>query len=392
MTDMTARHPDHIVLRPDFLAAALASELPTPAVVIDPETVRSNVARVLALVGGPSRWRVHVKTVKSAWLVRMLLDLGLTRFKASTTAEVAMLLACGADDVVLAVPPTSTAERGLRELAGSYPDASVAALLDSAAALERWEPGSYSFFLDVDSGQHRTGISLTDPAAGVALVREARRRGHEFRGVHHYDGHLAGLPPDERDTRTRAGLDALAAYVTTLQESETVPEVVTGGSHTFLPPLDHALPLAVREVLTVSPGTVVLCDVRSLERLGDIGLRPAAAVVCEVLSRPRPDQATVDAGLTVLQVDAGRPHARVAGAPWLEVDEPAQEHLAVRAVDGPAPEVGSRLVLVPRHVDTTIAQFDVVSALQPDGRWVTHPVTARHHTTHLHERGSSSSL
>jgi D-serine deaminase-like pyridoxal phosphate-dependent protein len=45
----------------------------TPALVIYPEIVASNIARTLHLLGGdPDRWRPHIKTTKMAYTLRML--------------------------------------------------------------------------------------------------------------------------------------------------------------------------------------------------------------------------------------------------------------------------------------------------------------------------------
>lgn len=379
MTDAT---PDPVRLRPEFLTWASQVPAPTPSLVIDEVTVRRNVARVIELVGSAGCWRAHVKTLKSQWLIRMLVDAGVTRVKASTCAEVACALAAGVPDVLLAVPPTTTALREVAALVAAHPQRRVSVLLDSAAALDRWTAGPFDFFLDLDSGMHRTGFAMDDPALGAGLVADAVSRGHRFRGLHHYDGHLAGLSAAERDTLTHEGLRRLSDYVVRLRGLGTdAAEVVTGGSHTFLPALDHEFADGVRDVLTVSPGTVVLCDARSLERLGDIGLRPAAGVLCEVLSTPGTGRATVDAGLTAVQVDAGRPHAVVAGPTWLTVGDPAQEHLGLAATDGPAPGLGERLVLIPRHTDTAAAQFDVAVVPDDGAGWRHVPLEARHHTS-----------
>lgn len=375
---------EHVSLRPEFLEWAERVDAPTPSLIVDEVTVRHNVARVVALVGAAHRWRPHVKTLKSQWLIGLLREAGVTRVKASTCVEVAVALDAGITDVLLAVPPTSTALRGVRRLREEHPQARVSILLDSPSALERWGDGSLDFFLDLDSGGHRTGLDIADPRVGAELVQDAVSLGHVVRGLHHYDGHLAGLAAAERDARTHEGLDRLAAYAVALHDlGIDVAEIVTGGSHTFLPALEHDFPEVVRDVLTMSPGTVTLCDARSLERLGDVGLRPAAAVLCEVLSNPGAGRATVDAGLTVVQVDAGTPHAVVAGRPWIEVGEPAQEHLSLTVLSGVAPVLGERLVLIPRHVDTAMAQFDAV--VVPDGAdgWNHTRVDARHHSTWL---------
>jgi D-serine deaminase-like pyridoxal phosphate-dependent protein len=94
-------------------------------------------------------------------------------------------------------------------------------------------------------------------------------------------------------------------------------------------------------------------------RFGDKGFQSAAFVLSRVVSRPGERVLTLDAGLTTIQVDGGRPHAQVLGLSAL-VGAPSQEHLMVTVQSGPLPAYGEPMLLVPRHVDTTLAQFDRV--------------------------------
>jgi hypothetical protein len=77
-------------------------------------------------------------------------------------------------------------------------------------------------------------------------------------------------------------------------------------------------------------------DLRSLDRFGNKGFRCAAFVLSRVISRPGAGMITLDAGLTTIQVDGGRPHAQVLGLP-ARVDAPSQEHLKVTIESGPVP-------------------------------------------------------
>ena len=79
-------------------------EVLTPALVVYPDIVASNIARTLQLLGGDAdRWRVHIKTAKLAYTLRMLVERGVRNFKCATTLE--LLIACrsGAADVLLAL-------------------------------------------------------------------------------------------------------------------------------------------------------------------------------------------------------------------------------------------------------------------------------------------------
>jgi hypothetical protein len=67
-----------------------------------------------------------------------------------------------------------------------------------------------------------------------------------------------------------------------------------------------------------SPGTVVFNDVTSLAQLrGEWGYKPAAVVLSLVVSHPRANLFTCDAGHKAVSADAGVPTCAVAGHPDL---------------------------------------------------------------------------
>ena len=68
------------------LPLELRERLLTPALAIDLDAARRNVARVVERCGGdPGRWRPHLKTTKSPWLWATLLEAGVRAFKVATT-------------------------------------------------------------------------------------------------------------------------------------------------------------------------------------------------------------------------------------------------------------------------------------------------------------------
>src|SRR4029077_4696005 len=85
-----------IVTTTPWYAIADVAGVPSPALLVYPDRVRENIARMLAIAGGPARLRPHVKTHKLPQVVRMQLDAGITKFKAATIAEAEMTAAAGA--------------------------------------------------------------------------------------------------------------------------------------------------------------------------------------------------------------------------------------------------------------------------------------------------------
>ena len=102
----------------------------------------------------------------------------------------------------------------------------------------------------------------------------------------------------------------------------------------------------------MSPGTIVLSDLRSAEAARLLGLRQAAYVATRVISSS-PGRLTLDAGSKAINPDVPAPGCRVLGEPALHPQTPSEEHLPLRS-DGQLPRRGAALLLVPRHVCPTV--------------------------------------
>ena len=139
-----------------------------------------------------------------------------------------------------------------------------------------------------------------------------------------------------------------------------------------------------------SPGTVVYSDSTSLTQLpAEWGYQPAAVVVSTVVSHPKANYITCDAGHKSVSADAGVPTCAVIGRPDLRPLKPSEEHLPIEVQDGGArPEIGTALYLVPRHVCPTVNNFD--DALIVSGNRVVslERVTARGHEAPVATRAS----
>src|ERR1700756_929616 len=95
----------------------------SPALVLYPEIIASNIDCTVQLLGGNTdRWRVHIKTSKLAYTLRMLVDRGVGNFKCATTLE--LLVGCqrGATDILVAYPMAGANARRVREIAELFPN------------------------------------------------------------------------------------------------------------------------------------------------------------------------------------------------------------------------------------------------------------------------------
>ena len=350
-------------LTPAALTQALSTvldELLTPALVIDLDAVAHNLRATLARVGGPARWRPHIKTCKQAVILEAMLDAGLDAFKVATCDELALLLETAGErrvDVLVAYPAQPAALRAVLALAAAHPSARVQLLADSPAhletlgrALEQRSDAPVPVMLDVDLGMQRTG---SPPPRWRALERVPA--GLELSGLHGYDGHIGW---DEPEAAAR-GYDALCSLAEELDTRLHAPaepfELVTSGTHSYAHALAHpGLAHVERWQHRVSPGTVVLSDLRSHRAAADIGLRQAAFVASRVISVGE-GRVTLDAGSKGISPDVPPPNCAVLDHPELSPRRASEEHLPCTvATDAEAPSLGQLMWLVPAHVCTTV--------------------------------------
>src|SRR4029077_14560270 len=171
----------------------------TPALVVYPEIVASNIQSTLKLLGGDAdRWRVHIKTAKLGYTLRLLLDRGVRNFKCATTLELLVACRVGAKDVLYAYPAVAANARRVKEIAEEFPEVRISVLAENAEQIGQWRGSRVGVFLDINPGMDRTGIEQSQSDKVVELVRAIAGLGLQFRGLHYYDGQYGSLDERER--------------------------------------------------------------------------------------------------------------------------------------------------------------------------------------------------
>jgi len=353
----------------------------TPALVVYPEMIASNIARTLDLLGGNAdRWRVHIKTAKLDYTLRMLVERGIRNFKCATTLELLVACQSGAADVLYAYPAVGANARRVRKIADEIPDTRISVLAENEEQVRQWRGSRVGVFLDINPGMNRTGIEQSHRAEVLKLVDAVIAAALEFRGLHYYDGQYGGLEERERIVAAHAGYDSLLGIVSEVHRSgASVREVITAGTPTLPCSLAYKGFRGNGFVHRMSPGTVVYNDATNLAQLPDeYGLRPAVLVLTRVVSQPRAGVVTCDAGHKSVSADAGVPTCVVVGHPELTPLSPSEEHLPMAVAGGTAgPQVGETLFLLPRHVCPTVNNFDCALLVRDGQIESVEKVTAR---------------
>ena len=352
-------------MQTDFAVANLA-EIPSPSLLIFRERVEENLRRMLLEAGGPERLRPHVKTHKLGEIVRRQVELGITRCKTATLAESEMAASAGSTDVLLAFQPVGPNIGRFLDLRRVFPNTRFGTVVDHVdaaheiarqAATGRSTRAPVDLWIDLDIGQHRTGIAPGPGAVELARLIHATP-GLHLAGLHAYDGHLHDPDPAAR----RAACDQAYAPVDALRrELESigipVPSVVAGGTPTFPFHLE-------RPGVECSPGTCVLWDAGYAKKLPDLDYLPAAALLARVVSRPTPDRICLDLGHKAVASEMAHPRVIFPDLPDAVPVAHNEEHLVLETPRAEAWKVGDALLGIPWHVCPTVALHSEVWVIE----------------------------
>ncbi len=353
----------------------------TPVLIVLGAMVDANIAMAIRHAGKPNRLRPHIKTAKLGRVIRRYVDFGIHQCKCATTREFEVACSAGMRDVLVAYPMMGANARQIQELSARFPDINASVLVDDRKQIEQWDR-SIGIFLDVNPGMDRTGISAKQSERALELVRAIIDSGRTFRGLHYYDGHLGSYEFEKRRALATSGYKQLAKLAAEIEAAGIeVGEVITSGSAVFMFACDYAPLARANWTLRVSPGAAIYGDTNAMQMIpAEYGFRPAAVVATRVVSHPRPDLLTCDAGLKAVAGFAGLPNCAVLGWPDLAPQRMSEEHLTLQARPGSTlPELGSVLYLVPRHAGLTVNNFDVALFQSLDGMVTLEPVSARGH-------------
>jgi D-serine deaminase-like pyridoxal phosphate-dependent protein len=351
----------------------------TPALTIFRDVVDANIAATIKNVGGdPGRLRPHIKTAKLLSVVRRYVESGIAQCKCATTLELAVACEAGMHDVLVAYPMVGANAERVKELSVRHPSVAVSVLVDHPAQLGEWETQT-GMFVDVNPGMDRTGVDPEHVEEVLKLVHFIVDSGYCFRGLHYYDGHLGSLGLEERRSKALKGYEQLARLSASVKDAGfAVGEVITSGSSVFLFASVYSPLLSGDFTFRVSPGAAIYGDLTVQQQLPLAGYRPAALVATRVVSHPRADLVTCDAGVKAVAVFAGLPNCAVLGRPELAPQRMSEEHLTLQAPLGTAlPEIGEILFLIPRHAGLTVNNFNEALVVSADASAILEPVSAR---------------
>ena len=345
------------------------ADIQTPAFLVYEDFVRHNIREVVRVCGSPQRVVPHIKTHKSADVLRLQMEAGMTSFKCATLREAELLAEGGVNEIIVAYPLLHPAKiRRFMQLMQKHPDITLKVIASAPEHLDALSEAALAYnqevgvYVDLDTGMHRTGVQPGDEAGRFyALV--AKTPALNALGVHIFDGQTLYKP--ELAERT-ALVDKSREYMHDLWDRARkrgleVRDNVVGASWSF-----H-LYLEEDESVRVSPGTWVYWDSRNAG-MAELGFKVAALVLGQVVDRNvGQDTVTVDIGSKAIAPDQPTSHRlKVVGHDRAELVAQSEEHGVIK-LNGESLEVGDMVLASPGHACTTTVKYPYALVVNGEG-------------------------
>lgn len=356
------------------------SSILSPGVVIFRDLVEKNLDEMIRVAGSPARLRPHCKTHKMREIVQMQLARGVTKHKCATIAEAEMLALAGVKDIFWAYNPVGPNVQRVVMFVQKYPQVKLAVTGDHlgpirqlgealASAAGKNACPTVEMLLDIDCGQHRTGVPAAESAARDLYRLIANTKGLKAGGLHLYDGqnHQTDLA-ERRDAVLDCWKPAAALRDELVAAGLPVPRIVAGGSGSF--PIFAAIN---DPAIELSPGTVIFNDWGYRQMFPDLRFTPAALLLTRVISRPTSDRVTTDLGYKAVASDppAGN-RLMFPDLPDAKAVLQNEEHLVLQTSQAERFQPGDELLAIPRHICPTCAlhkQVYVIAGGKLVGTW-----------------------
>ena len=355
--------------------------LQTPALLLDQGRLEANCARMLERcrrlgVG----LRPHMKTMKSIDVARLAIDPSHGGITVSTLHEAEYFAAHGIADILLAV--CITPDKFERAAAIACRIERLGLFLDDVAVTQQLadfcerSAAAFDVWIEIDSGEHRTGLVPSDPAL-IEIARAVERAaGLRLAGVATHAGHsYACRSHDEIVTVACGERDSVLAAARRLQDAGIVCAGRSIGSTPTACFLAEAAGITEIRAGVYQAGDLVQMELGSCSR-EDIAL----SVLATVVSHQRGSRKIIiNAGGLALSKDGGSGDLGYGvaldafGEDSLDtpiVSRVYQEHGEIHDVSDALFEalpVGARVRILPNHACMTAAMYDEYQRIGSDG-------------------------
>ncbi|MEP7254399.1 MAG: D-TA family PLP-dependent enzyme [Ferruginibacter sp.] len=341
-----------------------AAEIDSPALLVFPERVKSNIQTAIKMIGDVNRLRPHVKTHKCAEVTRMMMAAGIYKFKCATIAEAEMLGITKAKDVLLAYQPVGPKLKRFIQLIKKYPCTVYACLTDNLVTVSEQSKAfadaglKVPVYIDLNMGMNRTGIAAGDEALELYRFCTAAP-GMIIKGLHVYDGHIRNDNFEEKKKEVDEIFSKVEAFAEIIKTNDLPkPIFIWGGSPSFSV---HCK----RPDVECSPGTFIYWDKGYLTMCPEQEFIPAAILITRVVSKPGKEIVCTDLGhKSVAAENEITKRAFFPEHDHLTAISQSEEHLVLENKSTHIFKQGDFLYAIPWHICPTVALYESIQIVE----------------------------
>lgn len=357
--------------------------LNTPTLILDLDAFERNLALMSARVQRLGLGlRPHAKAHKSGTVGRKQVEAGAVGISCATLEEAEAMVKGGVRNILVTSPVVNPA--GIERLAALCAKADEiitvvdhAANVDALAARAREAGARLAALVDIDVGQHRTGV--TSPAAAVDLALRIKSSGAlQYRGLQAYYGHIQHVHAyEDRGHAVAQALDILRATIKALNDAGLAPEIVSGsGTGT------HLIDAHAKVHTELQPGSYLFMD----RQYNGVEIAPnnappfeqALFVRTTVVSVNQPGLAVVHGGWKAFATESDVPLVHRGAPADAKYQFMGDEHGGLRLPAGcPELKLGAVVEFIPPHCDPTVNLFNRFHCVRGDDLVDIWPIEAR---------------
>jgi len=324
-------------------------QVDSPSLIYYQDIIEENIKKAIQGAGGVERLWPHIKTHKTAGLLKLQIARGINRYKCATIAEAELCARAGAANVLVAYPLIGPKISRFIKLREKFTETVLWAIGDDLGQLKllgkaitaSFNKNPVNTLIDVNMGMDRTGVSLDKLEA--FYLKAIKIQELSIKGFHCYDGHLGINDLKERKSAVSSSTAKLWAVKKSLEKmGHEIPILIMGGTATF--PIHKET-----KGVYLSPGTIFVHDYEHVVKYPDMDYTPGAAILTRVVSHPRDDLFTVDTGYKAIASDK-TDRGIITDLPDAKAMGQSEEHWVWKLEKGPLPPIGSVLYIIPTHV------------------------------------------
>jgi len=332
-------------------------ELTTPALILDLEIVRRNIAAMADWTRTHAKIRPHTKVHKCAEIARLQVAAGAIGLTTATVWEAAAMAHAGFDNILIANEVAG--EEKLALLAATARERSILLGVDDpegaqalSAAAQR-AGSQIGVLVDIDIGLRRGGVRSDEDALRVAQTVTSLP-GLVLRGAMGYEGWVV-MEPD-REVRARKAAEAIGRLVASVERLEQagfpIEIVSAGGTNT------HDMTGAHPGVTELQAGSYALMDAAYAPL--SPRFHPALTILATVMSR-HGTTAVLDCGTKVVAIDLAPPLPMDSS---IKVREVHEEHTLLDVAADHALRFGDRVEMTVGYCGGTVNLHDVYHVVE----------------------------